>query len=548
MAPVLSPNGELHPLGGFARRQGVAIAQHAHAGFRPQLVVAGALAAVTALAVFLSQGDPLLSLVPLLLVGLSVLLWRAPLRVIASLTLFVGLALDADTNGTRDKWSYALEPLRVLFFENLKKVIPVEALKLSVLDLLVLLLVGLVVYRRAVGDRRDGHGVPTVSWLRLGLVLSLLGMVGMLAWGLARGGVFQQAYWQLREPIYVPALALLFLACFKGPRDLGPVGAAVVLAAVYKSLVCIFFYQFIAREFNYKPPYVTSHTDSALFSVAVMIALIAWHEKLSWKVRLCLGASVPVLLLGIYTNNRRLAWVELAFSVMAAYALTPRTFVKRALTRLLVFAAVLAPLYLVVGWNSTSSIFRPVRTVRSVVDADVDRSSLDREVENYNLVVTLKTNPLLGTGLGHEYVEFTKGDDISTVFSQYRFIPHNSVLGILAFGGVFFFTLFWLPLMMGMYLAVRSYRAARTPLARTAALSVVTALIAYEIQGWGDMGIQSWATSFLAAAALGVVAQLAPAVGAWPSRRAAVPSLASPEPFAPAALSPAAAGVGAEAP
>jgi len=549
MTPVLSPDQESQPFGGLARMQGVAIGAHAQAGFRPQLLVAAALVAVTAVAVFLSQGDPLLSIIPLLLIGLCVLLWRAPLRIIAVVTLFVGLALDADTAGTKDKWSYALEPLRVLFFENLKKVIPVDALKLSVLDLLVAMIVGLLIYRRAGRRDRDGYGVASVNWLRLSLVLSLTGMAGALAWGMARGGLFQQAYWQLRQPLYVPVLALLFLAAFKDERDVRLAGAAVVLAAVYKSLVCIFFYEFIAREFNYKPPYVTSHTDSALFTVAIMIALIAWHEKMSFRTRLWLLASVPIVVLGIYTNNRRLAWVELAFSFIAAYALTPWTFVKRTLTRLLVFGVLLLPLYLAAGWNSTSSFFRPVQTLRSIVDADVDRSSLTREVENYNLIVTLKSNPLLGTGLGHEYDEFTKGDDISVAFPQYRYIPHNSVLGLLAFGGVLFFTLMWLPIPIGIYLAVRTYRAARTPLSRTAALSVVTALIAYEGQGWGDMGIQSWATSFLAAAALAVVGQLAPAVGAWPSRRRSPASSAAatgrPPLLAPAPL---AAGAATESP
>jgi len=506
------------------------------AGFRPHLAVAGLLFAATAAAVFLSQGDPLLSLLPLVVFGFACVIWLAPLRYIASTLLFLSLALDADTNGVRDRWSYPLEPLRVLFFENLHKVIPIDALKLSLLDLLVLLAVGLVVYRRAADRGVDGHGVRTVSWLRLVLLLSLAGMLGALGWGVARGGVFQQAYWQLRQPIYVPILALLFLASFKDSSDLRFIGGAVVLAALYKSGVCIYFYEAIARQFNYRPPYVTSHTDSVLFSVAVMIGLIAWHEGLELRTRLALLLAMPVILLGIYTNNRRLAWVELGVSVVVAYALTPWTFVKRTLARFAIIGSVFFLAYMVVGWNSTAGFFRPAQMVRSVVDAKVDRSSLDREVENYNLVVTLRTNPLLGLGLGHEYVEFTKGDDISIAFPQYRYIPHNSVLGLVAFGGFLFFTLMWLPVVVGMYLAIRTYRLAPTPLTRAASLTVVTVLIAYELQGWGDMGIQAWSAVFLLGAALAVVGLLAPAVGAWPDRRRVrSPSWRPPSPAAGAA-------------
>ncbi|HVP69295.1 MAG TPA: hypothetical protein VMT17_18745 [Anaeromyxobacteraceae bacterium] len=521
--PSLSP-GEA-PLAGAAGPRPAAPGSD-EGGLRPHLVIAAFLFIVTAAAVFAFQGDPLLSLVPLVVFGLAFLLWRTPLRYIAAALLFLSLALDADTNGVRDRWSYPLEPLRVLFFENLHKIIPISALKLSLLDLLVALVVALVVYRRAMARGTDGHGVRSVNWLRMVLLLALAGMIGALGWGVARGGVFQQAYWQLREPIYLPILALVFLACFKDSSDLRPIGAAVVGAAVYKSLVCIYFYQAVARQFNYRPPYVTSHTDSVLFSVAIMIALIAWHERLEIRTRMVLLAAVPVVLLGIYTNNRRLAWVELGVSLLVAYALTPWTFVKRTLARFAIIGSVFFLAYMVVGWNSTAGVFRPAQMVRSVVDAKVDRSSLDREVENYNLVITLRTNPLLGLGLGHEYVEFTKGDDISVAFPQYRFIPHNSVLGLVAFGGFLFFTLMWLPIVTGMYLAIRSYRLAPTPLTRAAALSVVTVLIAYELQGWGDMGIQAWSAVFLVGVALAVVGQLAPAVGAWPlrHRRARAPS------------------------
>ncbi len=513
---AMTPSGE-----GRTRAGGLAIEDRAQPRARSLLVAATGLVAITLAAVFLSQGNLVMSLAPLLLAGFGWMVWTAPLRVTAAATLAVALILDADMRGIKDMWSYPLEPLRVLFFENLHKVIPIQALKLSALDVLAGLLICLVLYRRAMRHQGDGFGVRSVSWLRLVLALSLVGMAGGITWGMARHGMFQQAYWQLRQPLYLPVLAFLFLASFKDTRDVRLVGAAVVVAAVAKSLVCIYFYEFVARQYNMRPAYVTSHGDSVLFILALMIALISWHERVAARMRWWLAASVPFLLLGLYINNRRLAWVELAFAFLAFYTLTPWTFLKRTLARSLVFASPLLLAYLVAGWNSTSSVFRVAQMVRSVVDSNVDRSSLDRDVENYNLVLTLKQNPLLGSGFGHEYEEVYKADDISNIFPQYRFIPHNSVLGLLAFGGVLFFTLMWLPVMAGMYLAIRTYRAAPTPLTRTAALSVVTALIAYAIQAWGDMGIQGWGTTFIAAAALAVIGQLAPAVGAWPARRPA---------------------------
>jgi hypothetical protein len=322
----------------------------------------------------------------------------------------------------------------------------------------------------------------------------------------------------MRQPLFVPLLAFLFLASFRGTRDHLRVAGAVVAAAVAKALISLYFYEVIARPMNFRPSYVTNHADSVLYVSALVIAILGLVEKVSFKARLYLGLSIPFVLSGLYVNDRRLAWVEIAFALLTIYALTPRTALKRWLARTAVTASPLLLLYVAVGWSSGSPIFRPVQTIRSVVDSNVDRSSLDRDVENFNLALTLRGNPIVGTGFGHEYDEVYKADDISGIFPEYRFIPHNAVLGLLAFGGMVGFTLIWLPIVAGLFLAMRSYPRARTPEGKASALAVVAVLVAYMLQGWGDMGIQSWLDSFLAAAALAVAGQLAVAVGAWPSR------------------------------
>src|SRR2546430_927627 len=109
-----------------------------------------------------------------------------------------------------------------------------------------------------------------------------------------------------------------------------------------------------------------------------------------------------------------------------------------------------------------------------------------------------------------EYVEKVKAVDISSIFPQYRYVPHNTVLGLLAFGGVAGLTGIILTLAVGVFLAARAHRFARSPADRAAGLTVIAAVIVYLVQSYGDMGLVSWTGTFMLAAALAVASKLAP--------------------------------------
>jgi O-antigen ligase len=229
-------------------------------------------------------------------------------------------------------------------------------------------------------------------------------------------------------------------------------------------------------------------------------------------------------MLGMIINNRRLAYVELALCIIVILWIVPWTAPKRAFARAALGLLPLAVVYTAAGWSSSSRAFRPVQIARSVISSDNDRSTQTRDIENFNLYSTLKQSPLLGQGFGHEYSEVSRADDISRVFAQYRYIPHNSLLGLWAFGGVLGFTAIWLPLVAAVFLARRSYLRATRPEDRTAALMVVSTIIVYMVQAFGDMGLQSWEGAFLIGVALAVSGKLAVAVGAWPAGSAASPA------------------------
>jgi O-antigen ligase len=173
-------------------------------------------------------------------------------------------------------------------------------------------------------------------------------------------------------------------------------------------------------------------------------------------------------------------------------------------------------LYFAAGWESQyGKFYRPVRLVRSIVDAQSDQSgsSMWREFENFNLVSTYRFHPILGTGYGHRYLEFITmpGVDYSLEF----YAPHNSLLGLWAFSGLIGFagvTMLWIA---GNYFAMRAYRNAQDADQRAAAIVCFGALPIYLLQSWGDLGLGSWTGVFIMSASICVSGKLAVALGQW---------------------------------
>ena len=100
--------------------------------------------------------------------------------------------------------------------------------------------------------------------------------------------------------------------------------------------------------------------------------------------------------------------------------------------------------------------------------------------------------------------------DISGSLVEYRFIPHNSLLGLFAFAGPIGFLGFWSIVVVAVTLCVRAYR--MLPVGRVGA-SVATrvragwavgGLILYSIQSWADIGLQSPYAALIAGLCCGI--------------------------------------------
>ncbi|MBS2031475.1 MAG: hypothetical protein JST54_26475 [Deltaproteobacteria bacterium] len=474
------------------------------------------------LALFVTDGSLVLVLAPLAGLGVLAFVLFGRLRTSAMILLLAGLALENPSERPANgMWRSPLYPLGALLLDKLNNVTGIHALRFTGLDAAMLLLASVLVYRRWHGIELDRRGqVQTARPLGQAATVSLAAIIGLWGYGLATGGDFQNSLWQVQKPLYVPLLALFFQASFQGPRDHELLAKIVVGAALWKAATALYVRHLFPWLSDEALPYVNTHSDSALYATAFTLLVAAFLLKPSRARLLRCVLLLPLLAEGMIANNRRLVWVELAAVLATLLLFMPRTRLKRKLARGAVMATPFAILYLAIGWNSGSTIFKPARTMRSVVSSDTDSSSRSRDIENFNLVMTTGAHMLLGQGFGHEYEEHVVGDDISHVFPQYRYIPHNSLLGLWSFGGWLGYTGLTAILSAGVFLAARAFRMARDPDHRVAAFVSIAVVAIYLLQGYGDMGVFSWLSTFLLAAALATAAKLAVAVRAWPSRQA----------------------------
>ncbi len=380
---------------------------------------------------------------------------------------------------------------------------------------LALVLLGLVV------GLRQSTWRDRVRPLDLALLVSFGAIVAAVAWGVIRGGDVNQMYFQLQGLILLFLLTHVLLAVCRRPKDLTWVAGTILAAALYRAAACVYFFFFYVRggQIEPYPQDITGHDDSALWAAAI-VGLAAW-VIMTQKARAWLLAAPLTLLLAlaIHYNNRRLAWVEVLGGIAMLVLAMPRGRPRRMLFRLAVLALPVVMIYTAVGWNRTGGLFTPVQQLKSVLGESEDDSSLSRDVENTGLIVTLHRHRALGTGFGHEYYEvsFAYSAGMQSFFEQYLYLPHNSLLGLVAYTGILLFPLVWIPLPIGAFLSARAAAVIRNPHQRVLALSAFAVPFIYSAQAYGDMGLQSATANVLLAAAFAGGARLALIAGAWPA-------------------------------
>jgi hypothetical protein len=490
------------------------------------VLLAGLVAASAAAAVAFN-GNVALSALPVL--GFLVLytLWKLPLRVPLMVMTFIGLTFENPGDvPAADLWHSPLYPLGKLLLSQLKHSLGVGALVMTGFDVLLFLLACLYVYRRAVGSTIDvGTRTKVPKPLTTAAVVMLLAAFAFWGWGLLRGGSSRFALWQVHHVIYLPIMFLFMAAVVPGPAQRATFARIVIVAACVKAVLAIW----IRSRFP-EAEYATTHHDSMLFGAATCFVVASLLESFSRKnLRRALWL-LPLLVWGMVANDRRLVWVQIGVALLFVFMILRWTKLKILVSRAILYSIPAVLLYIAAGWGNPSGVFAPVGTIRSMVDSKSDMSSEWRDLENFNLVSTLKSHPVTGTGWGHPFEMAVQLPDVVSQYELEPYLPHNSVLGIWAYTGYIGFTLLWMLLAVGLYFCARAYRAASDSADRVTALTCFATIMVYIVHCYGDMALGSWTSIFLVSLSLTFAGKLAVTTGAWKGKRGPTRALARANP------------------
>jgi hypothetical protein len=462
------------------------------------------------------NGNVVLAAAPIFGFLLLYALYKLPIRVPLLVMTFVALTFENPGDvPAANLWQSPLYPVGKFLLSQLKHSLGVGALVMTGFDVLLALLAGLYVYRRAIGSTIDvGDRVLAPKPLRLVALVMVSAAFAFWGWGLLRGGSSRFALWQVHHVVYLPIMFLFMSAVVPGPAQRKVIARLVVAAACLKAVLAIW----IRSRFP-DAEYATTHHDSMLFGAATCFVVATLLERFNRKNLLRALWLLPLLVWGMVANDRRLVWAQIGIALVFVFIMLRRTKLKIFVSRAILCAIPVLALYVAAGWSNPSGVFSPVGTIRSMVDSKVDMSSEWRDLENFNLVSTLKSHPLTGTGWGHPFEMAVLLPDVVSEYELEPYLPHNSVLGLWAYTGYVGFTLLWMLLVVGIYFCVRAYRAARDPDDRITALTCVATIMVYVVHCYGDMALGSWTSIYLVSLALVYGGKLAVTTGAWGAKR-----------------------------
>lgn len=478
-----------------------------------------------------SESGPLAwALSPFFVGGMVYAAVRSPLRYSLYVLMFAAYVLQNPNEGMASGyWDTPLHLVGTVFFLHLKNTTGIPIGFLSPIEYSILFLLGLSYFREASNSSIDRAGRTKAPQELMRLChVSLLTSLWMFVWGTLRGGVVNMALWQLDRVVYLPILAFLFNAALRDSRDFAALGKIILVAGLYRAGLCVYIRKAVIVGVNDHGESLmetaTTHHDSMLFAAATLILILPVVERMGKGAGRRAILGLPLLFWGMVANDRRMVWVLVGLVLFTLYLITPPNLMKRRIRKAAIALSPLVAVYIAAGWNATGNkIFKPVATIKSVVEPASDGSSLWREIENYDLLYTFRMHPILGHGYGHGFVEIIPLPYVGYTLEFH--CPHNAIFGLWAFGGVVGFTGLVLLWAACAYFAMLGYRHARNPLDRVAAVLCIGSVLIYLLQSYGDMGLGAWAGVFLMAPSIACAGKLAVATGGWPGRRksAAVP-------------------------
>jgi hypothetical protein len=335
------------------------------------------------------------------------------------------------------------------FFHDLNGVTGIGALWVNPAELLIVVTAVGWLLRDGAGDRINFKPVPLMAPITVFMAAVAFGVIH----GLVTGGDVKIALWTVRPLAYFYLTYLLTLQLLTDRRQITVLLWILVAGVALKGVIGWWrYYVDLGSNLNGLSQgtgmnSLMAHEESFFYVGIILLAAVQILYGASRAQRAATLLALPLVLVPFLANQRRAGSLALMVGVVLLCFVTASLLAsrRRAILTTLVVAAVVVPFYAAMSWNSTSLASEPVRAVKSGVSPDSrDLSSNEyRDIENLNLVYTVRTSPILGIGFGKEMVEKVPLPDISAQFAWYKIEPHNSILWVMMTTGISGFLLFW---------------------------------------------------------------------------------------------------------
>ncbi len=271
-----------------------------------------------------------------------------------------------------------------------------------------------------------------VSLIFLALLLPLATGFATIS-GIMRGNSLSLAMTQLH---FIPLLsAWLAIGYFVGTRPtlLGRLLRILYWVCLWRAVYALYVYAFIYKFSMGDNEYLIDHTVSIFFACGMVYALLqAWFHRSDKQIVLAYTASALLQFLPFMLNDRRASYAGLTAAVlMLPWILSRR--MRRALLRPYKYALVLGVGMIAFFSLRTTDQYSFVGAFKTETLGAKELTY--RHIENYNLLVGMIKQPVLGMGFGTRFPKAIELPDISFAFELFDAIPHNSVYFLWGFGG-----------------------------------------------------------------------------------------------------------------
>lgn len=263
-----------------------------------------------------------------------------------------------------------------------------------------------------------------------------------LALGLLRGASSTIALWEVRGFLMMFFAYFLTGVFFRNEAHLNQFVWIVLSAASTLSIVNILRWLLYLRHTT-PDDLVFDHVDSVVlvFALLLCFALLTFGgTRTQQRYALCI---IPLIFFAMEVMKRRAAFAILFIGIIAfvlfALRLRPRVFWKSVLP-----LAVIGVIYLALFWHNQGVWGQPARAVSSIISPDARDAASNsyRTLEKLDIIINIKSSPILGLGFGTPFAMTVPLPDLS-FWRFWHFTTHNSVLWVWMKGGFFTFVTFW---------------------------------------------------------------------------------------------------------